>query len=220
MGRHVDWATEDITMATPGTLPDDVLDRIADQIGLLMADASTAFSPRGVEEDVGAASEAPIEMTHTFEIWVLSVDALRQPANNLSQLAKPTGDWHHQINRSGITDFFARSCQVGQPEADDRPSTWQVVELLQSQLAEQIDHAVDWTNKHVHEDLVARLLVVPAYQLHAFLLLKDGKSQIFVIDCPERLGYLRSDEVLDEPFFLESLRKEQPIVGRSQANTG
>jgi hypothetical protein len=190
-------------MAHAESLSDDVLNVVAEQIGAMLP---------GVY-DKEQLSGAGVEIGETFEVWVLGLDAVTQPLNDLKLSAHPRGLWH-QVRLNGQPQIFARSILLGV-----RPSSWRVVEVFQSTLAEKIDEAITWVDLNVPDDLLTRLLVVPAYQVHAFWLLPDqGPGQVLVIDSSARLARLQSPKrLLSETEFLEALCSERPIIGRSRS---
>jgi hypothetical protein len=193
-------------MAHTESLPDDILDAVVEQVGMLLP--STADAMNLDSRDV----EGLIEMAETFEVWVLDVNKIVEGVDDLAKLARTTGCWHHQITQDGAPQSFARSCKVGDP------GKWQVTELFESELAGKIDKAISWIDENVSGDPLVRLLAVPAYQLNGFWLFDRVHSQVFLVDCPATLRYLHPGELLDEKDFLNSLRKEKPIAGRVQSN--
>jgi hypothetical protein len=65
-----------------------------------------------------------------------------------------------------------------------------------------------------HDPLV-RLLVVPAYQIHAFWFASTHKSNngVLVLDQPDRFVSIPSQELLLFQEFIDLLRTRQPITG-------
>jgi hypothetical protein len=192
------------------SLADHILNDIAKQLGSLLPAAPGNWD--FAAEDLGEAER--IELAETFELWVLDLEAIRQKKGGLPQLARPTGRWHHQIRRGDTPALFARSAEIGTPAA------WKVTEMFESELAAKIDRAISWIDGNVPGNPLARLLVVPAYQLNAMWLLEDKKSLVYVIDCPTRLHSLHPGDFFEnETQFVTLLRKEEPVVGRAQADS-
>src|SRR5205807_839760 len=156
-------------MAHADALPSDVIDNVADQIG---AEAG---------KSLGAAvlQRKAMELTESFSIWSLGADAVTRSNVDLSQLARQTGRWHHQIKIDGKAESFAQSMPLG-PDA----ASWTVRELFESDVAKKIDDAVEWIDHNVHGDPVVRLLIAPAYHLHAFWLKEGDVSHVLVADMP------------------------------------
>jgi hypothetical protein len=119
-------------------------------------------------------------------VGLADVGASRQP---FETLAIPTGQWHHQIRYRGKARAFARS------------SAGAVDQLAESVLAEKIDAAIEFVDAKLPGNGVARLLVVPAYYVHAFWIHSPTQDDVVVIDRPEgsALQYqhlYRADEFL------------------------
>jgi|SRR6185436_17036475 len=186
-------------MAHAESLPNDVLEAVAEQIGAILPGVADSADLR----------DAQVTMGETFELWALGADAITQPINDLNQLATQTGRWHHQVAYRGEIGSFARSAPLGA-----EPSSWRVAEFFESPLAKKIDEAINWIDQNTDMDPLVRLLVVPAYQLHAFWLLDAENVQVFVIDCPSQFTYLRSGYLFSQDEFLQSLRQEHHIIGR------
>src|SRR5204863_1584438 len=130
------------------------LDVVAQQIGALLSDVA----------EPALLNAQPIELKETFEVWTLGLDALAHgvaTGKSLSQIARPTGRWHHQIAFAGNASAFARSSMS--PEDGHQ----HVEELFISPLAAKTDQAIDWIDQNTSGDPFVTLLVVPAYYLHA-----------------------------------------------------
>src|SRR5882672_3657339 len=53
-------------------------------------------------EAVGAIAQGgTVELAETFEIWFLGRTAVLRPDAPISQLARRTGYWHHQLRHNG-----------------------------------------------------------------------------------------------------------------------
>jgi hypothetical protein len=188
-------------MAHAEALPEEVLDKVLEQVGVLLRGAFDSEQLSGAEVGLG----------ETFDVWVLEADAVIRPTDDLRLLANPTGRWHHQVSVNGVVEAFARSVPLGAT-----PDSWRVVEVFKSPLASKIDKAIVRVDDlHIVGDPLARLLIVPAYQVHAFWLLNDKNvEQVLVIDRPEQFIHLHADQLLSYHEFLEALRREQHIIGR------
>ena len=95
------------------------------------------------------------------------------------------------------------------PEA----SNWSVREMFESEIARKIDDAIEWVDQNVKGDPLVRLLVVPAYHLHAFWLKEGNASQVLVVHMPQGFAKLQTGKLYGSKDFLEALAQEQHIVG-------
>jgi hypothetical protein len=185
-------------MAHADTLPDDVIDAVAAQVG---AEAGRTFGGAVLQNRA-------MELAESFAVWSLGADAVPKSGVDLSQLARQTGRWHHQIKIDGKAESFARSMPLG-PEA----ANWSVREMFASEIAKRIDDAIEWVDRNVPGDPLVRLLVVPAYHLHAFWLKEGNGSQVLVVDMPHGFTKLQTGKLYSSKEFLEALAQEQYIVG-------
>lgn len=186
-------------MAHTDALPNDVLDAVAAHIG---AEAGGSFG--------AGVLQKKMELMESFAVWSLGADAVTKSGVDLSQLAQQTGRWHHQINIDGKAEAFARSMSLG-PDA----ASWSVREMFESEIAKKIDDAIEWVDQNVEGDPLVRLLVIPAYHVHAFWLKEGDASQVLVVDMPQGFTQLQSGTLYSSAEFLEALAKEQHIVGIS-----
>lgn len=180
-------------MAHVESLPEAVLDHVARQLGGMLP----ALDPSLAEVQVGLAE--------SFPVWLL-----KQPhdGETLEELAISTSQWHHQIRtEDGRAVAFARSSYPPVDEDDDAPG------LMRNEIALWLNDAIEWIDEHVPGDLEARLLVAPAYHLHAFWLVGDGESSVVVSDFPEGSLALRRERLYPEAEFLMALRRADPITG-------
>jgi hypothetical protein len=178
-------------------LPADVLDTVAAQVG---AEAGRSLG--------AAILQKSMELTESFSVWSLGADAVAKVHADLAQLAHNTGRWHHQIKIDGKADSFARSMPLG-PDAAD----WSVREVFASDVARKIDEGIEWIDRNVPGDPLVRLLVVPAYHLHAFWLTEGGVSQVLVVDMPPGFSKLQPGKLYTSKEFLEALAQEQHVIG-------
>lgn len=185
-------------MAHADSLPNDVIDAVASQIG---AEAGKALGAAVLQRKA-------MEMTESFSVWALEADSVTKPNGDLSQLARQTGRWHHQIKIDGRAESFARSMPLG-PDA----ANWSVREIFESAVAQRIDDAIEWIDSNVKGDPLVRLLIVPAYHVHAFWLIEGGTSNIVVADMPQSFAKLQTGKLYCAKEFLEALSQEQHIIG-------
>ncbi len=91
--------------------------------------------------------------------------------------------------------------------------SWSVRELFTSEIAGKIDEAIDWVDRNVKGDPLARLLIVPAFHLHAFWLVESGKSHVVIVDMPRGFSKLEYRKLYTSREFLDALVQEQHIIG-------
>lgn len=189
-------------MAHSDTLPIDTAKAIASQVGQRLASVAT---PARLAAPAGPPGP---DLGETFSVWVLGLDAVTRSHEDISKLAVQTGRWHHQIRYGGRPQAFARSVPTG-PKPDD----WAVTQLFESRVAERIDEAVDWVDQNVQGDPLVRLLIMPAYYLHAFWLVEPDQSQLLVVDMPDGYTRLKYKTLYDPKIFLDHLAQEQHAQG-------
>jgi len=184
-------------MAYADTLPNDVTDHVASEIGMMAGPV--------LGETIRA--EQTLELTESFAVWTLGADAVTKPSMDLSQLARQTGRWHHQIKIDGKPEAFARSMPLGPKAAD-----WSVRQLFTSRIAKRLDEAIDWVDRNVQGDPLVRLLLVPPWHLHTFWLVEDRESRILVVDIPLSYTKLQYRKLYTSKEVLETLAQEQRII--------
>lgn len=190
-------------MAHADSLPGDVLTSIANQLGDRM---TTMSGPQFL-------SGSPVELTETFSVWALGADAVGEAAQSNADIqlfATPTGRWHHQVMFGSSAEAFARSTPLG-----IEPGSWSLREFFISPLADKIDKAVEWVDQNIVDDPLVRLLTVPAYQVLALWLTRDGiiGSQVLVVDAPIQYSTLQPCALLSSKEFIDRLLSEQHITG-------
>lgn len=183
-------------MASVQPLPAEVLDFVAKQIGTRLSERATRAIKSG----------EPIEIGESFPIWMVGVSSLNE--ESLEESAFHTGYWHHQIRHGDRVLEFAKSRPLG-PSADD----WRLEEVVESPIAERIDRAIQWIDDTVREDEPVRLLVIPAYFVHAFWIGRDWYTRILLIDRPESLSGLEHDRLYSWPEFQHILSGQPHVVG-------
>lgn len=199
-------------MAHSKQMPQDALASIAEQVGERIADVAPEIMQ--VSYDGGAA---PLRLGESFELWLLGADDVESSGRwpDLAKLATPTGRTHHQIKLDQRGMGFARSLK-----SDDGSEDYSVRELFVSQLAGEIDRAIDWIDRHEDElrgDPLVRLLFAPAYQVYAFWLYEQqsGESSVLLVSSPPQFFDLGREQLLDGVEFIMSLRANKPIAGVS-----
>ncbi|HVF48889.1 MAG TPA: hypothetical protein VNA19_02305 [Pyrinomonadaceae bacterium] len=186
-----------------------------------------ATATRGLPPDSGTRGEEPtttpppneIRCGESFSLYTLGTDGIRaykQPEDGdgggdpLADLAKNTGRWHHQIKFDGVAKAFARSV-IDESE----PKSSSVREFFSSPLAESIERAIKWIDRHVEDKLLVRLLTVPSYRIEAFWLSdeKTNQGRVLVIEAPPGFAELPLDRLISSQQFLEVLSNNIPSAG-------
>jgi hypothetical protein len=188
-----------------------------------------------------AATPPPFELGESFAVYSLGAEYVEKgpPGGaDLAQLARKTGRWHHQIKVGKKPVGFARSTGEGDAAVE-------LQQIYVSDLAKYVDEAITWLDAYEEQnpngeapDPVVRLLVVPAYQVHAFWLCDPraegeppsgasrtpakaesgawgygGESRVLVIDAPPHLDGLRPNALLGSGEFLEAFRGKEQFGG-------
>lgn len=175
----------------------DALKKIAQEIGLRVSET-------GLET---LTANGTLELTASMEVWGLGLSALAEANKSLESLVFRTGSWHHQISHSGVAKEFART------EPGATADGWTVQDLTTSPIAAQIDAALDWVDRNVRTDPRVRLLVVPAYYLHALWLQDAGQDQILIADRPDQYRQILYENLYPSTDFVQLLAGLPPVSG-------
>ena len=95
-------------MAHVQKLPDGALDAIAEQVGRLYPSLDNTVTQR----------QPSAELTETFPVWFLSIDAVNTGNDNLLELAQDTLRWHSQISIDGKPEGVVRTMASGDDASD------------------------------------------------------------------------------------------------------
>lgn len=186
-------------MAHSDPLPDDVLVNIADEISTRLS------APTGVME---RRADSGFSLGEHFAVWMLRLEDLSKITSDLSERAMQTGYWHHQIRHDQETSLYARTRPLGPNAAD-----WSIEEIGSSEIASHIDQAITWIDDNSAGDPTVRLLIVPAFYLHAFWLVEQGKSEVLIVDRPEQYSDLEYCHLYGSEEFLDILKHQQHASG-------
>ena len=185
-------------MAHSQQLTDATLDTIAKQVG--------TFYP-SLAGDVNQLKQLA-ELAETFSIWLLCAEDIVAGSNDLSDLAQNTGRWHSQIWIDGKPKGVARSVSLG-----GDASNWSVRQILEGDLANTIDEAIDWVDTNVKGDPLVHILEIPAFQITALWLVSDTESNVVIARLPDGSQFLERLILYSSNDFLDALRKERFIIG-------
>ena len=163
-------------MAHVKELPDHALHTIAEQVGRLYPSLDNSVMQH----------QLPAELTETFPVWVLSINAIDTDTDNLLGLAQDTYRWHSQILIAGEPEGVARATTIGENALD-----WTVKQVLKSDLAKNVDDAIRWIDTEVESDPLVRILEVPAFFITALWLIEGNESSVVIAKCPANLQRLK-----------------------------
>jgi hypothetical protein len=182
-------------MAHSDPISEEALNVIAQRV-------SECPTPAGL---AGFAKGKHLELGTTLSVWMLGLAATTERHNRLETVATRTSLWHHQLWHAGTATKFARSRPFGH-QAED----WKVQAVTTSKIAEKIEHALAWVDKHVAGDPLVRLLIIPAYYLHALWLVTADSDQILIADRPKQYATLELDHLYSFSEFLAHLSLNRP----------
>ena len=185
-------------MAHVQTLPDDALNAIAEQVGRLYPSLDNDVTQR----------QPSAELTETFPVWFLSIDAVKTGNNNLLELAQDTLRWHSQISIDGKPEGVVRTMA-----SDDGASDWTVRQILKGDFAKTIDAAIQWVDAEVETDPLVRILEIPAFFMTALWLIDGQESSVVIARLPDHLQSLSPLVQYSSQEFLRVLRREPPTIG-------
>lgn len=185
-------------MAHVKELPDHALHTIAEQVGRLYPSLDNSVTQH----------QPPAELTETFPVWSLSINAIDTDTDNLLDLAQDTYRWHSQISIAGKPKGVARATTLGEDALD-----WTVKQVLKSDLAKKVDAAIRWIDTEVETNPLVRILEVPAFFITALWLIDGQESSVVIAKGSESLQSLNCLVRYPSQTFLEILRRESPAIG-------
>lgn len=185
-------------MAHVQKLADDALNAIAKQVGRLYPSLDNDVTQR----------QPSAELTETFPVWFLSIDAVKTGNDNLLELAQDTLRWHSQISIDGKPEGVVRTMASG-----DDASDWTVRQILKGDFAKTIDDAIQWVDAEVETDPLVRILEIPAFFITALWLIGGKGSSVVIARLPEHLQSLSPLVQYSSQEFLRVLRREPPTIG-------
>lgn len=185
-------------MAHVQKLPDGAVDAIAEQVGRLYPSLDNTVTQR----------QPSAELTETFPVWFLSIDAINTGNDNLLELAQDTLRWHSQISIDGKPEGVVRTMASG-----DDASDWTVRQILKGNFAKTIDDAIQWVDAEVETDPLVRILEIPAFFITALWLIDGQESSVIIARLPKHLQNLSPLVQYSSQEFLEVLRQEPHAIG-------
>ena len=206
-------------MAHTQSLPKVALDTIAEQVDKLYPSLSSDVNTRQQPADLQVGKlypslssdvntlQQPADLAETFAIWFLPADAIATGNGNLLDLAQNTERWHSQVRIGGEPKVVARSM------ASENPSDWSVRQVLEGELAKEVDEAIEWVDANVEGDPLVHILDIPAFYITALWLINDAESEVVIANIPESSQALGRLELYDSRYFLDALRQEPAVIG-------
>ena len=185
-------------MAHVQKLADDALNAIAKQVGRLYPSLDNDVTQR----------QPSAELTETFPVWFLSIDAVKTGNDNLLELAQDTLRWHSQISIDGKPEGVVRTMASG-----DDASDWTVRQILKGDFAKTIDDAIQWVDAEIETDPLVRILEIPAFFITALWLIDGKDSSVVIARLPEHLQSLSPLVQYSSQEFLRVLRREPHTIG-------
>ena len=185
-------------MAHVQKLPDDALNAIAKQVGRLYPSLDNNVTQR----------QPSAELTETFPVWFLSIDAINTGNDNLLELAQDTLRWHSQIWIDGEPEAVVRTMASG-----DDASDWTVRQILKGDFAKTVDDAIRWVDAEVDTDPLVRILEIPTFFITALWLIDGQESSVAIAKLPEYLQSLSPLVQYSSQEFLRVLRREPYAIG-------
>ena len=201
-------------MAVTKTLPTDVLNSIAKQIGDRIGPIDGIRQFRTL--DGQPLPDQGLSVGESFEVWKFIPDALEEITDgnfDITKLVRRAGVWHHQLRLENQAVGFARSKPLG-PD----PASWSVRDIFVSDLAQAVDEAIAYIDDHgLPDNVEVRLISMPRQQLEAFWFVSEGSppdpkwnNQVLIVRAPERIhefAFLR--QMRSEDFLAALVTKER-----------
>ena len=185
-------------MAYVQKLPDDALVAIAEQVGRLYPSLDNEVTQR----------QPSAELTETFPVWFLSIDAINTGNDNLLELAQDTLRWHSQISIDDKPEGVVRAMASGNDASD-----WTVRQIVKGDFAKTMDDAIQWVDAEVETDPLVRILEIPSFFITALWLIDGQESSVVIARLPEHLQSLSPLVQYSSQRFLRVLRREPHVIG-------
>lgn len=215
--------TDEFPAAYLSTLTQQINNWLSDMIrtGQLPSDAYRRRSEQGMES-TSTGSDTTYELGEHFLMVSMKdpeVYAVEAPDRDLGDLVTLTGRRHHQLKYKKRAVAYARSL-VAKEEA--------LCQLFATRLASHVEDAIAVLDKSENEipefasePWRVRLLTIPTFHTHAFLIQKlkngsdavDDDSYVYVVSAPPWLDELPRERLLKSKEFLLGFRGKTPING-------
>jgi hypothetical protein len=185
-------------MAKPDHLEPAVLRSVANQLSHFLA------APRGLMPLALGAIRKP-ELAESLAVCFVTAAQVTNPPADITVLARPSGLWHHQVWTEAGPTHMARSNQQGFSGVE-----LEVSQLMESPIVAKVDAVVDWIDEFLtDDDATIRLLLIPAYYVHALLIVRGDKLSAVLVDQPTTFTQLKYEKEYTLKQFLKRLAKER-----------
>lgn len=142
------------------------------------------------------------KLAEGFPYCFVSLATVENPPADLASLLEPTGSWIHTIRDGKQTTHYVMTEAGGFGREEHEVSS-----VVRGSLGQKIDDTIDWIEENFKDESVVRVLTFPAYYVHAFGILEDGKTFAVLIDPPELPNKLVTRKKYPLKDFLAALAK-------------
>lgn len=165
-----------------------------------------------IDIDDSKFSGKNVQLAETFSLWKIYSCSVKE-TDSVDSLAKNVGYWYHQIMLDGTPKAYAQSLL-------QEDGQLKVVEFSISRLPEEIYKLIKQIDaseaEYAGQDVLVRLLEIPAFFLYAFWL-KGHDTNTFVIAdfplCNQGKYDLPTNRFLSESEFVKTLSKLKAYSG-------
>lgn len=188
-------------MAKLDPLPASVSRGVADQLGrMLSAPASATRAALNLAQSTRQA------LAESLAVCTLTAEQVGRHDLTADEVMRPTGAWHHQVRTGERATHMASSVPAGFAEEALEVSRW-----VASPIAGKIDDAIAWVDaNYPDDDATVRLLVAPAYLLHALMIIRGRRCDVVLVDQPAGRTRLKYERRYTLKQFIAALSKETP----------
>jgi hypothetical protein len=188
-------------MATTDTLDNATRTAIAGKLASFVAKSATLPAA-----PAAAAAPAASSLGESLNICTLTVEQVLHPPADLAAIAKPSGMWHHQVHTGGVATHTARTHVSGLGGGGH-----EVTQVFETPIARKIDDAIAWLDTQLGDTpATVRLLIAPAYYLHALLVIRGNDYSAVVADQPATYTQLKIKTLYPLKDFVAKLALENP----------
>lgn len=186
-------------MAQPDPLPAGAPQAVVQQLGEFLSEPGPGAA-------LALSRTSQPELRESLAICFVSAEQVHHPPTDLGPLVQPTGVWHHQVRTATGATHMAISRQQGFGRADV-----QVEQFVESPIAPKLDAAMAWVDRTLSTDATAvvRLLLIPAYYVHALVIIRKRKYSAVLVHQPSNFKQLQYEKEYSLRDFLKRLAKER-----------
>lgn len=185
-------------MVSSPKLSTNVLQNIAAQIAERISHESELAAP-GARAGLG----------ESLRVALLTQEQIGRDSGTLASRIVETGQWHHQVYVNGNATTFARSI-----EASDAPGApFQVVEVADATVAEDLRRTIEWVDAHVDQEAEAEVLVAPSHMLTGLWLHGPDIDAVVVSSIPRGVVEIVPNTLIAGDEFLAALARMPAVEG-------